>query len=364
MDPGADRSTGVTATTATVPATATEAFDFADLYRETRATSTPTWRRWCATARRPRTSWPRRSSARTSGARFDARRGTPRAWLFGIARNAALDELRRRKRSADAGPGPLDGAAAPTRRPSSPPARHRPRRARHARPARPRARRPEVPRRPDQRRDRARARRQPDERRHPPAPRHDQAPGGLRCLNSRCTSATPAPSPTRPWAAELDGASRPASRARRRAGRPAARAARPLLALGAVARPRPLLVVLVIAGAVDRAAATSEEPAQRRAAAAAPTPGRAASRRRRRERAPAAPADSRPRRRGAGRRSGPARAAHERAASSSASVARALRRTPDEFARGHRRAIRVVDALGGYVQSSRGRRRGSRASAT
>lgn len=30
---------------------------------------------------------------------FDARRGDQRAWLFGIARNAALDELRRRKRS-------------------------------------------------------------------------------------------------------------------------------------------------------------------------------------------------------------------------------------------------------------------------
>jgi RNA polymerase sigma-70 factor (ECF subfamily) len=32
--------------------------------------------------------------------RWDARRGTRRAWLFGIARNAALDELRRRRRSA------------------------------------------------------------------------------------------------------------------------------------------------------------------------------------------------------------------------------------------------------------------------
>ena len=31
---------------------------------------------------------------------FDRRRGEERAWLFGIARNAALDELRRRKRTA------------------------------------------------------------------------------------------------------------------------------------------------------------------------------------------------------------------------------------------------------------------------
>ena len=32
--------------------------------------------------------------------RFDAGRGSARAWLFAIARNAALDELRRRKRTA------------------------------------------------------------------------------------------------------------------------------------------------------------------------------------------------------------------------------------------------------------------------
>jgi RNA polymerase sigma factor (sigma-70 family) len=33
--------------------------------------------------------------------RFDPGRGSARAWLFGIARNAALDELRRRKRRAE-----------------------------------------------------------------------------------------------------------------------------------------------------------------------------------------------------------------------------------------------------------------------
>ena len=32
--------------------------------------------------------------------RFTASRGTPDAWIFGIARNAALDELRRRRRRA------------------------------------------------------------------------------------------------------------------------------------------------------------------------------------------------------------------------------------------------------------------------
>jgi RNA polymerase sigma factor (sigma-70 family) len=32
--------------------------------------------------------------------RYHPRRGSPEAWLFGIARNAALDELRRRKRRA------------------------------------------------------------------------------------------------------------------------------------------------------------------------------------------------------------------------------------------------------------------------
>jgi RNA polymerase sigma-70 factor, ECF subfamily len=39
---------------------------------------------------------------------YDARRGTPRAWLFGIARNAALDELRRRSRLAELPAEPAD----------------------------------------------------------------------------------------------------------------------------------------------------------------------------------------------------------------------------------------------------------------
>ncbi|HYP55180.1 MAG TPA: sigma-70 family RNA polymerase sigma factor [Solirubrobacterales bacterium] len=43
--------------------------------------------------------------------RFDARRGSPRAWLFGIARNAALDELRQRRRQAALTADPTDPAA-------------------------------------------------------------------------------------------------------------------------------------------------------------------------------------------------------------------------------------------------------------
>src|SRR3954453_15237031 len=40
--------------------------------------------------------------------RFSARRGSPEAWVFGIARNAALDELRKRGRRAHLETEPVD----------------------------------------------------------------------------------------------------------------------------------------------------------------------------------------------------------------------------------------------------------------
>jgi RNA polymerase sigma-70 factor (ECF subfamily) len=43
--------------------------------------------------------------------RFNPRKGSPRAWLFGIARNAALDELRRRGRQAELSSEPIDAAS-------------------------------------------------------------------------------------------------------------------------------------------------------------------------------------------------------------------------------------------------------------
>ena len=109
MDPEGDRSTGVTATTATLPATATSALDFDALYRDARDdvfAYAATLLRDSAAAEDVTAQAFERAYRRRS--RFDARRGSPRAWLFGIVRNAALDELRRRKRAAD-------GARSPSR---------------------------------------------------------------------------------------------------------------------------------------------------------------------------------------------------------------------------------------------------------
>ena len=97
------RSKGVTASTATLPATAASVLDFDALYRDARDdvfAYTATLLRDSAAAEDVTAQAFERAYKRRS--RFDARRGTPRAWLFGIARNAALDELRHRKRAAEA----------------------------------------------------------------------------------------------------------------------------------------------------------------------------------------------------------------------------------------------------------------------
>jgi RNA polymerase sigma-70 factor (ECF subfamily) len=106
MDPMGDRSKDVTtASTATFPATAAaRALDFDALYRDARDdvfAYTATLLRDSAAAEDVTAQAFERAYQRRS--RFDARRGSPRAWLFGIARNAALDELRRRKRAQTAG---------------------------------------------------------------------------------------------------------------------------------------------------------------------------------------------------------------------------------------------------------------------
>jgi RNA polymerase sigma factor (sigma-70 family) len=101
MDSRERRSTGVTATTLDVPVTA--ALDFDALYRETRDdvyAYAATLLRHDAGAEDVTAQAFERAYRKRN--RYDARRGTPRAWLFGIARNAALDELRRRKRAATA----------------------------------------------------------------------------------------------------------------------------------------------------------------------------------------------------------------------------------------------------------------------
>ena len=90
--------------------------------------------------------------------RFDPRRGSARAWLFGIARNAALDELRRRRRQSALVDEPVDLAGIDAEHPVERSERRLAVAAALERSRRPRARagRAQVLRRPRQRRDRHR----------------------------------------------------------------------------------------------------------------------------------------------------------------------------------------------------------------
>lgn len=117
MDRGQPRSTDVEQTL-TAPATraadeSARAFD--ELYRSTRD---DLFAYVCGLLRDPSAAEDVTAAAFERAyrkrRRFDPRRGSRRAWLFGIARNAALDELRRRKRIAELTTDPEDLAAAGT----------------------------------------------------------------------------------------------------------------------------------------------------------------------------------------------------------------------------------------------------------
>ena len=100
--------------TLTLPLTASRsrpALDFEALYRETRDDLYA----YAATLLRDRAAAEDVTAAAFERAfrkarTFDGSKGSERAWLFGIARNAALDELRRRRRHAAMPAEPPDDA--------------------------------------------------------------------------------------------------------------------------------------------------------------------------------------------------------------------------------------------------------------
>jgi RNA polymerase sigma-70 factor (ECF subfamily) len=116
MDPFRGRSKGVNetlvATAEEAPREADLAFDH--LYRSSRddvyAYVASLVRNQAAAEEVTATAFERAYRKRS---RFDPRRGEPRAWLFGIARNAALDELRHRGRQAELAAEPADLVTAP-----------------------------------------------------------------------------------------------------------------------------------------------------------------------------------------------------------------------------------------------------------
>ena len=114
MDPPSVRSKGVSealvAPAADIPRDADAAFD--RLYRSSRddvyAYAAGLLRDRAAAEEVTATAFERAYRKRRG---FDPSRGNGRAWLFGIARNAALDELRRRSRQVELAADPIDAAS-------------------------------------------------------------------------------------------------------------------------------------------------------------------------------------------------------------------------------------------------------------
>jgi RNA polymerase sigma factor (sigma-70 family) len=111
MDPALMRSEGVNETL-TAPASALSSWErFEWLYRSSRD---DVYAYVCTLLRDPAAAEDVTALAFERAYRrrrtFDRRRGEERAWLFGIARNAALDELRRRRRVAALVTEPADEA--------------------------------------------------------------------------------------------------------------------------------------------------------------------------------------------------------------------------------------------------------------
>jgi len=114
MDRSGRRSTGVSSTmSATLDPPTTARLDFDALYRDARddvyAYVVALLRSRSAAEDVTAQAFERAFRKVRS---YDPRKGGPRAWLFGIARNAALDELRRNKRLATMVAEPTDARAA------------------------------------------------------------------------------------------------------------------------------------------------------------------------------------------------------------------------------------------------------------